>query len=92
MFASYSGNVFESEVSYNVTYTSSGRKCASAIISASSCNGIICKHVLEVSSSSYPRFNHINVTVFASNIFGDGPSSQIIAISKFKRIMSPKIT
>ena len=87
MFASHSGKVFESEISYNINYTSSGRLCASAIIPASSCNGRLCKHVLEISSSYCPRHFDINITVFASNIFGDGPSSQIITISKLKRII-----
>ena len=63
-----------SAISYTITYMDSitGDPCSLATITASSCVEGICKHTFEVSLSSCPPCVDINVTVYATNILGNG--------------------
>ena len=71
---------------YTVTYaeTTTGATCYSDTIMASSCKDGICQHSYDSSSDSlFCRQNaNITVTVFATNILGDGRMSTPINISR----------
>ena len=74
-----------SATSYTVQYSDSvyGYKCGSATIPASGCQGSICTHVFDVSSSSCPSSADVNITVSATNILGEGLSSVPMSIGIF---------
>ena len=66
-----------SALSYTISYSDSvsGINCHSTTISASSCDDGICSDVFEASASLCPPLTDITVTVFATNILGNGPTS-----------------
>ena len=69
--------------SYTITYSDapSGRICGSATIPASSClNGTCCYTFGEISPPCSSN-SGVSVTVFATSIVGDGPSSQPLIFS-----------
>ena len=74
---SVSNGINISIISYNVTYIStiSCEECGSAIIPASSCISGVCHHVFDVLSSFCPRLMGLSVTVYATNMLGDGKAS-----------------
>ena len=71
-----------SATSYTIVYTDSysGVTCASATILVSSCVGDPCSHEFEFSSSDCPNSIAKNVTVYGSNLLGDGRRSEPITI------------
>ena len=71
-----------SATSYTITYADSlsGSTCSSSTISASLCESGTCRHLYQVSNSSCPPCVDINITVFASNILGNGSTSDVITI------------
>ena len=75
-----------STLSYTLFYTNnnSDNVCGSAIIPAFSCNSGICRHEFDVNSSLLcPTSNVYNVSVFATNLLGNGYTSSIVTtISK----------
>ena len=85
-------NIFKgidgSAKSYTITYSdsSSGSSCASATIPASSCEGGVCSHRFDISSSPCRLSPDITLTAFATNILGDGPSSEAVRIFLFSRV------
>jgi hypothetical protein len=83
-----SDDISGSAISYNISYsditTGSMYLCDSIILDVSSCGNGVCRHQFRVTSSTMPlckRSTHIIVSVFATNIFGDG-SKLIISISE----------
>ena len=62
---------------YNINYTNStsGELCNSVTIPASSCTNGVCNHEFDISSSLCSPSTALSVTVFASNILGDGEVS-----------------
>ena len=85
-----SDDISGSAISYNVSYsdvtTGSTYLCDSIIIGVSSCDNGACRHHFQVTSSSMPfckRSMHIIVSVFATNVFGNG-SKSIKYISEFE--------
>ena len=62
---------------YTINYRDivSDKICSSAVIPASSCEEISCNHMVEISTSLCPPFTVINVTAFATNVLGNGPTS-----------------
>ena len=74
----FSDGIDGSTTSYTITYSdsTSGRICGSATIPASSCDGGICSCRFDISSSSCLPSADVSVTVFASNILGNGPMSE----------------
>ena len=56
------------ETFYTITYTDmSYNTCKSTITSSSSCEGGICRHMFDVSSSLCSNYTDIVVNVFATN-------------------------
>ena len=79
-----SDDISGSALSYNISYsditTGSMYLCDSTIIRISSCDNGACRHHFQVTSSSMPlckRSKDIIVSVFATNVFGDGSKSII---------------
>ena len=64
-------------MTYTIIYSDSsfGSTCSSATIPASVCRDGTCSHIYNATSSSCPPYTGIMVTVFASNLLGDGPLS-----------------
>ena len=73
-----------SVTSYTISYTDtiSGASCGVATIPASSCSHGVCHHVFEASSSSCPFSHSITVTVFGTNVLGNGTLSPPVSTSK----------
>lgn len=73
-----------SVLSYAISYSDSvsGISCGSTIISASSCDHGKCSDVFEVSTSLCPPLVDIIVTVLATNVFGNGPTSMCPKVGK----------
>lgn len=63
-----------SATTYTIIYSDSsfGSTCSSMKIPASACADGTCSHVYNATNSSCPPYTGITVTVFASNILGDG--------------------
>lgn len=76
-----------SSISYTITYmdSASGDLCSSVTIPASSCIDGICNHAFEVPLSSCPCMD-INITVYSTNILGNGATSDPLTISCFESI------
>ena len=68
--------------SYTITYTDSMTSTvySSVGIQASSCDGQMCGHQFEVSSSSCVPSADVTITMFATNILGRGQTSNPITI------------
>ena len=68
-----------------VLYTDSisGNKCGLTVIPASLCDGL-CTHMIEILSTPCFASTNITVTVFATNIFGNGPQRNIIVTKSQK--------
>ena len=66
--------------------STSGSNCASATIPTSSCRGRMCSHIFEVSSSFCLPSADINVTVFATNILGEGQYSIPVTTGYFTHV------
>ena len=43
----------------------------------------MCQHVFEVAFSKCARFSNINITVFGTNLLGNGTMSNTVTIGKF---------
>ena len=75
-----------SATNYTIIYSdsASGRPCDSVTISASACINGLCNHMFDIPSACF-NFDSVIITVFASNVLGDGPSSEpiFLEISKF---------
>ena len=57
--------------------------CSSVVIPVSLCEEGSCSHTFEISTSLCPPFTVINVTVFATNALGNGPTSIPKIIGEF---------
>ena len=70
-------NINGSPVNYTIVYTelTFGTICGSEVIPASSCNGRVCNHYFDILVSSSCPPSTVEVTVFATNVLGRGPSS-----------------
>ena len=68
-----------SAISYTITYIDSisGSICGLTSIAASSCGSRICTDWFDLSSSMCKNSSNITVAAFATNVFGDGPLSDI---------------
>ena len=78
-----SDEVDGSASNYTIIYSDStfGSICGSAMIPSSVCVGGICSHMFNVfTSSSCPSSTGITVTVFATNVLGNGPLSDPLTI------------
>ena len=66
-----------SATTYTINYRDivTDKICCSAVIPASLCEETICSHMFEISTSLCPPFTVISVTVFATNVLGNGPTS-----------------
>lgn len=75
-----SDDIDGSATSYTISYTDSlsGRLCISSLISH--CENRMCSHQYQLSDSTCPNCVDINITVFATNILGNGRSSDAITI------------
>ena len=71
-----------SATSYTISYLDSisGDLCSSATIPASLCVEGMCNHTFEVSTSSCPPCVDINITIYVTNILGNGAISDPITI------------
>ena len=71
--------------SYTITYYSffSGSICGRATIPVPSdfCIDGICRHVFDSSSSVCNAVTHFVITAYATNVFGDGPTSSPVYIN-----------
>ena len=78
------GSIF----AYTIIYSdsTSGSSCGLATIPASSCRGRMCSHIFEVSSSFCLPSADINVTVFATNILGEGQFSIPLTTGYFTHV------
>lgn len=56
-----------------------GNICSSAVVPASSCNGI-CRHVFDTNDSSCPAVLAYSISVAASNLIGSGYPSRVTLI------------
>ena len=65
------------------TDTLFGDVCNLTTIPASNCVHGMCQHVLEVASSKCAHFSNINITVFGTNLLGNGTMSNVVTIGKF---------
>ena len=69
-----------SATNYTITYSdsTSGRTCGLFTISASTCTSGHCNHMFEIP----PVCSDIGIviTVFATNVLGDGPSSEPVLL------------
>ena len=77
------GRIDGSASFYTINYfdPTSGSGCGSVTIPASSCKSVgVCSHMFELLSSSCPHSDDITVTVYATNVLGNGPTSQPITI------------
>ena len=71
-----------SATSYTISYTDalSNEMCSAVTISASFCVNRMCSHLFEVSSSNCRPFADINVTVFGTNVLGNGTVAHSVTI------------
>ena len=69
-----SEGILGSPMSYTLTYFGrhSGVVCGSYVINTNSCVNGTCNHTFDVTSSCCPKFSGVNVTVYATNILGNG--------------------
>ena len=84
-FFNISEGIEGSATSFTVIFSDavSDITCDKATLSVSSCCGGTCRHVFKVSSSSCPPSADIAVTVYATNILGNGTHSEPMIIGKF---------
>ena len=72
-------NIDGSATTYTVNHRDivTNKICSSVTIPTSLCEETTksCSHMFELSTSSCPPFTVINVTVFATNVLGNGPTS-----------------
>ena len=80
-----SNGIDGSVTSYTITiFSSTGESCDSITLQASTCREEICNYRLEnLTSSCYSSSSQIMLTVFASNIIGDGLPSEPIFVGMF---------
>ena len=79
-----------SATSYTIMYTdpTSRRTCGSITISASECTSGQCDHMFNIPSDSVcSNATGIVISVFATNILGDGPSSQETVVLYFSKLL-----
>ena len=71
--------------SYTIIYSDfdSHGSCDSIKIPAVKCQGSICNHIYDVSSSSCYNATNISVAVSATNLLGDGPTSHPVSIELY---------
>ena len=76
-----------SATSYTINYTNPrfGHVCESAIIPASQCVNGLCSHFLNLTSSNC-TFSEIEVSVFGTNILGNGTSTDPVTIGQYNNI------
>ena len=71
-------------INYTVKYRNSfGRDCHSATFPVSYCTNGDCKHELELSSTMCLPSAYINLTIYATNLLGDGPNSDPLTICTY---------
>ena len=70
-------------ISYTVIYSDShsNNSCGLSTILVPSCERSICSHLFQVSASSCSPSSNINVSMFATNVIGDGPLSRPVMIA-----------
>lgn len=77
-----------SAASYNIIYTdteSGGILCDSIKVPAFGCQGSLCSHLFDVSSSYYcVNSTNISVAVSATNVLGDGPASEPVFVDLYR--------
>ena len=68
---------------YTIIYSElmSGKLCGLFTVQASSCVDERCVHKFNISSSSCSISYDISVSMFSTNIFGEGPSSEPVVFS-----------
>ena len=73
-----------SPISYTIIYsdTITGDVCLNATLSASECEGGVCRHMLSYGSlSECSPQGTVSISAYATNILGDGPVSDPVEIS-----------
>ena len=73
--------------SYTIIYTdteSGGILCDSVKVPGFSCQGELCSHLFDVSSSSCVNSTNISVAVYATNLLGDGPASEPVSVELYR--------
>ena len=89
----FSEDISGSPVSFTIIYSDSTTNavCLQTTISASSCENGVCNHVFVPSLSDCPTTADIDVSAFATNLLGDGMTSNAITIAsgsyKLQRIV-----
>ena len=80
---SLTNGVDGSAISYTITYTDTKSEliCKSTTIPTSSCQEETCTHYFDVTSSNCQSSSNITLTVFATNILGNGPSTKPLIIT-----------
>ena len=75
-----------SATSYTITYTNPryGLICNRAVAPASQCVNGICSHHLNLSSSNCSAFSEIMVSVFGTNVLGNGTSTNPVTIGQLQ--------
>ena len=70
---------------YTIKYIDmlTGQSCGSSQLSASDCTAGVCHHFIETSSSRCHPSSDINITVSATNAFGEGQKAISTTIRKF---------
>lgn len=73
-----------SATSYTITYTDavSSDMCSEVTVPATVCVKGICSHLFEVSSSNCRPFADISVTVFGTNVLGNGTVARSVTIGE----------
>ena len=86
-YLAISDNIDGSPISYTITYTdfTSGRTCNSFTVPASTIcqlqNGLYaCHHMFTISPPCSPS-NTTSISIFATNVLGDGPCSNPVIFS-----------
>ena len=69
---------------YTIKYTDAltGESCGLARLSASECIAGVCRHHFETSTSRCHPLSDMNITVSATNVFGEGQNSVPTTIGK----------
>ena len=74
-----------SATSYTIVYTDAGILCDFIKVPAFRCQGGLCSHLFDVSSSHCVNSTNISIAIYATNLLGDGPASEPFSIELYHR-------
>lgn len=74
-----------SATSYTIVYTDAGILCDFIKVPAFRCQGGLCSHLFDVSSSHCVNSTNISIAIYATNLLGDGPASEPFSVELYHR-------